>query len=742
MYFVDSSGTRSAGFAMAQEHKYPPRWLQSRDVCVSVIALSIFAAPMLASAQTAAEPAAASELPPVEVTATQKKKKVSTQSAPAAQTIEPAVQPPPAAQPQPETPFPQTVVSGPSTPGLQQIDISLEDLERSNPTDIRDVFIGEPAIAVGGSVPSNQKVYVHGVEETSLSITVDGSRQNNKVFHHNTTNLIDPALLKSARVDAGVAPADAGPGALGGSIAYETKDARDLLLPGRNVGGFATAGFDTNGDTFSRSVSGYGIHDGFEILGYLNFADGDDYEAGNGDTVIGTGADLFSAIGKLAYQGFSGDRIELSYEHVHDGAARPFRANLAGLPPNPNRPEPSTRIYDLTRQNYVLKYSDETPNGWWNPTAVLAYSITDVEIPTGVTGRFSVGFLDSKASTDSVNGKLENLFLLGHLGSITAGVDFYNDSAIYDDIFYAEAYGERVANVGAYTQARLNPTNKSRLSFGFRYDSQSFKGVESSKFNDSGFSGNVSGEYDITNFLTAKAGASHVWAGIPLAENFVMNGDGGWDYGSGPEAVTADNVTAGLAARLSKALTLEGTVFRTEIYDARSASYADALRKFDLETEGFDVSAKYAWTSGFARLKFSRVDAEIDGNSADSFFGNYLTVPVGDIFGFQVIHTFQGTGITIGGDMEIALKNSDPLSFTVDPNDPEEAKRAIPQYEVVNAFIEYKPNSMPNLTLRADVKNIFDEAYASRATYGQDFAVVDPLLEPGRSFRFSGQVRF
>ena len=54
-----------------------------------------------------------------------------------------------------------------------------------------------------------------------LAVTVDGAAQNNKVFHHNGTTLIDPSLLKAVRVDAGVAPADAGFAALTGSIVYE-----------------------------------------------------------------------------------------------------------------------------------------------------------------------------------------------------------------------------------------------------------------------------------------------------------------------------------------------------------------------------------------------------------------------------------------------------------------------------------------------------------------------------------------
>ena len=65
-----------------------------------------------------------------------------------------------------------------------------------------------------------------------------------------------------------------------------------------------------------------------------------------------------------------------------------------------------------------------------------------------------------------------------------------------------------------------------------------------------------------------------------------------------------------------------------------------------------------------------------------------------------------------------------------------------PSYEVVNAFVEYVPDAMPHLTLRGEVNNLFDAAYVSRATYGQEFANVAPLQEPGRSFKLSLTGRF
>ncbi|MEQ8371040.1 MAG: TonB-dependent receptor plug domain-containing protein, partial [Alphaproteobacteria bacterium] len=118
------------------------------------------------------------------------------------------------------------LVAGSGGPGATAdpttVSIGIETLERLDPQDLQDVFRSTPSVQVGSSLPISQKVYVNGVEETNLAVTIDGSRQKNKLFHHNTTTLIDPDLLKAVRVNPGVAPADAGPGALGGSIAYET----------------------------------------------------------------------------------------------------------------------------------------------------------------------------------------------------------------------------------------------------------------------------------------------------------------------------------------------------------------------------------------------------------------------------------------------------------------------------------------------------------------------------------------
>ncbi|CDZ51911.1 Enterobactin receptor VctA [Neorhizobium galegae bv. officinalis] len=605
--------------------------------------------------------------------------------------------------------------------------IGPEQLERINPTDLADVFREQAGIQVGSSLPMSQKVYVHGVEETNLAVSIDGARQNNKVFHHNATNLIDPSLLKAVDVDAGIAPADAGPGALAGSINYETKDAIDLLAPGKSFGGFVTSTYNFNSDTVTTGLSAYGKREGFEFLGYLTFGKGDDFVGGAGSEVSGTSTDIISGLGKLAYEFESGDRIEISHDRVVDDAPRPFRANAGFV--DTGRPwEPRIRDYRLERQNTVLTYTDTSPEGWWDPTIMLAYSGTEVSVP--VYG--PPGFLYTAiGETTTFNGKFENKFSF-EIGSITAGVDFYNDRTELEAT--TDSGREKASNIGIYAQARLEPWERTRLSFGARGDHQWFTGVNGSDFDNSGLSANISGEYDLTDFLTAKAGFSHVWAGIPMAETFNINPL--WSYGpDGPEVVTADNYMVGLEAKY-EGFTAEASLFRTDINDARVARYspaaAGALLNHDLKSKGFEIGAGYEWSSGYVKVKYAHIDVDINGRPADSETGNYLATPVGDIITVTAAHTFADWGLTIGGDIEIAPEY-DHIASGSPP---------FRAYEVVNIFAEWKPEALPNFTFRAEVQNLLDKTYSDRATYGQEFGNVTPLYEPGRSFLLTAKATF
>ena len=595
------------------------------------------------------------------------------------------------------------------------IGIENEDLTRTNPADLQDVFKTEPTISVGSSLAVSQKIYVGGVEENNLNVTIDGARQNNRIFHHTATTYIDPELLKAVRVDAGVAPADAGPGAIAGAIAFETKDVDDLLAPDAAFGGRVSTEYQSNGDTFTTSLGGYGRTGQFDYLLFGKLAEGDLLQDGDGDDITGSETSLTSGLAKLGYNGNDGSRIELTVENVEDDADRPLRADFAGLQGGDD-----TRTYTLERQNIVVSYTAAETSGLWNPSVTLAYNATDLytgPMP-GETDAYS-------GQTTSFTGKFQNEFSFS-TGTVTAGIDFYDDVAELNGEETADYFAdEKARNIGGFAQARFNLTDRSRVSGGMRYDFQEFEGVDGTTYENGGASANIAADYDVLDNLTISAGASSVWGGIALAESFLF--DTAWVYPDEIDPVTSDNIYLAATAHAG-AFDFNAKVFQTNIFNARTLYdpttglyNSGPGQTVDFESEGFEVGVKYNWANGFARIAYADIDSTIDGVSVDSYAGRYLSTPLGKNLILETGHDFVQYNVSVGADAQIIFDQEESTTVTLDG------------YTVVNAFVQYQPAAIQGLTVRGEVNNLEDETYVDRASYGQEFASVTPLAEPGRS---------
>lgn len=607
----------------------------------------------------------------------------------------------------------------------KSVGISQQRLGVIKPRSLKDVFTAESSVSVGGSVPINQKLYVRGVEETTLSVRVDGARQNNKIFHHNATTLIDPALLKSVSASAGVAAADDGPGAIGGSVAFETVDAADLLEADDNSGGFVDISYDTNSKTFTTGISSYARQDGFEVLGFVNRAAGDDYRDGNGDRVKFSEAALLSGLGKVAYESESGDRFELSLEYVNDDSNRPFRANFSGLPGG--SPTPESRRYDLERSNIVFNYNNQQASGLWNPNVVMAQSESDLvttEEPLAAPGTI----VSYNGITNSQSMTAENLFITS-FAEITAGGDFYKDEARFEYAATAPSI-EEVINKGVFIQLRQELSESLELSYGAREDKQNFTGIDGSRQSDSGESSNVSVEYDLTSDVVLKAGYADVWGGVALAENFILNP--AWDYSAGIKPVRSNNSVVGFESELNS-FRFGANYYETHIADARVPHYAGGpglLADFDIR--GHDIFVGYYDGRDELSIKYSDITTKRDGSAASSFGGNYFTIPLGEQIVLNATKGIDSLNLLIGATVEHGFEN-DELANTSTLDKQE-------SYTVVDVFVEYE--SVEGLVLRLAANNLMDEDYTDRASYGQEFASVNTLLEPGRSFSLSARYEF
>lgn len=606
---------------------------------------------------------------------------------------------------------------------LGNVQITEEEIEERNPSSIRDVFDGEASVTASGGASIAQKVYVNGIEESLLSVTIDGARQNKSAFHHTGNVLIDPALLKSVDVSEGLAPADAGPGALAGAIAYTTKDARDFLAPGDPFGGMASVATGTNGQDFRGTLALAGQRDGFEFLLSGTRQIGDDYEDGDGTTMPGTEADISDYTGKLAYTSDTGHRFAFSASRTEDTGDRVGQEGPGGL--IFLRPDfasvvgrDSLRVDGLSRRtSYTFDYADEAPEGWFAPKVQLTYNEQEIDAG-GVYG-----------TNRSLSGTFANEFILTN-GTLNAGLDFFDETAKGEQQGAApfDVSGEeKMWNVGLFAQARQDVTERVSVSYGGRYDVQEFTGTGGQEFDDSGLSANGSVDVILNQWFALNAGYATTWGGYELGEAAVIDLGLPWTYdGFKPSRSQAGRVGLRFAHGPFAA---SGALFRTDVEDITAILPTDGLRGVttDVTSQGFDGSVSFSGERVFARLNYTYADVELDGAAIPST-SYYLGRPVGHIFGLEGSYAFSDEW-RAGGTAQIALDNDDTA---VD----------LDGYEVVNLYGAYTPRSYENLELRLDLRNVFDETYASRSADGIDFPGVVPLNEPGRTVLLTARVLF
>lgn len=591
------------------------------------------------------------------------------------------------------------------------------ELERARLGDLRDLFAGIANVSVGGAIPVAQKIFVNGVDMLNLTIAVDGILQNNRAFHHVSANVFDPGLLKSVRVDPGVAAADTGPNAVAGAVVMETVDVADILDEGDNFGGTARLGYSNNGDTLDGALTLAGRSEGFEILFYGRRATGDEYEDGDGNVVTGTETDISSNLLKFAYESDEGHRVELTGQRMEDSGLRNFRANFGSLGADYVR-------YDTTRSSVALNYENTQGNGIWDPKVSLGWSESAINAPL---------YEDSQGNTETFSAKFQNTFHLSERNTITAGLDYYDRTGSYQSDVQTSVQQETARNVGLFAQARFEPADRWKISTGIRYDFQDFDTV-GADFSDSfsGASGNASITYEIIPGLTLRAGYSNVFGGLQIEDNYqywAMSEAGfEWDY-SNLASSRAQNINLG-ADWKSGAFTLGGELFKTNIDDVR-----DGDENFDVSTEGVNLRGTYGWDSGFARLTISHSEAERDNDAVSSYYLLDYAAPLGTIAAFEVQQELHRHNMLVGGSVDIAADYSPDLgseSGTVD----------LDGYEVLNLFAEYYPPALPGLTIRGAIQNVFDVDYSDRATYGGDYDGFSTLNEPGRTFVVQAIMKF
>jgi hemoglobin/transferrin/lactoferrin receptor protein len=164
--------------------------------------------------------------------------------------------------------------------------VQREEIEKSAPTNPRDVFFSVPGVSFGGGARrTGQFPTIRGFGGSDIVVTIDGARQD-WVTAHDGRFFIDPQFLKRVDVVRGPTSSVYGSGGLGGAIAFETLDPSDILAPGHRFGVRSTVG----GQSANRELSvGQAVAirpiEHFSMLAYF-------VGRNSGDIRLGDGTDL------------------------------------------------------------------------------------------------------------------------------------------------------------------------------------------------------------------------------------------------------------------------------------------------------------------------------------------------------------------------------------------------------------------------------------------------------------------
>jgi hemoglobin/transferrin/lactoferrin receptor protein len=634
------------------------------------------------------------------------------------------------AAPQAVTPLPPVSVE---TSRLQDIGtteaIDQKDIDARNPTSLRQLFQGETAITGPGASTGAQKFYLHGIDQSKLNVRIDGTPQRNNVWHHNGNMTLDPTFLKSVQIESGVSAADSGPGAAAGSVRFTTKNAADLLLPGRSFGGRTIVSYDTDTSTRRVTGAGYGKSRGYDLLAIATYSTGGNYRGGNGVEEPGTGTDLVSGLAKLGFEATQGHLLRLSGEYAEDKAPRRLRPNMGLVGNTTGNLFNSNRA---TRQTFTFTYENRETSSIFDPKFEVYHNTNALHRPNDNNRTTAHGAFNSRIV--SKGGKLQNTFQIPG-GTLTAGGDMNLDDVAVERFHFASNAGEKIDNYGIYVQARVAPIDRLRISTGIRNDSQSYRSVDQRSFDNSGVSPNASAEFDIARGLTALGGYSRNFVGLEMFEAGLFHA-ANYTYSADLKPTIADNAKIGLRY-VTGGLSLEGGLFDTQVRNPLASNDTTRVRinGQTLHSKGYDLSAAYGWRNAFVSAKYTHTDVRYGGRTA--LPSDYNTaISVGDLFAMKGEYVWESIALTTGATLDHARKFSDPLLAA-------NGFSNIPAYTVFGVYGEWAPaDILPNWSLRLDANNLFDQTYFSRGTYFRQGTTVTPVNSPGRSFLISSTYKF
>lgn len=205
--------------------------------------------------------------------------------------------------------------------------ITEETIENDISSNIRDMIRYEPGVEVGNGTGDAQRFgakgfNIRGMDENRVKITVDGINQANSFtpsgnpFQRSGRNHVDIDSVKRVEVVKGPASTLYGSDALGGIVAFTTKDPLDYLDSGDGFGGSLKTRYGSSDESISETFTLANRTGQLESMILYTHRDSDEQE-NHDDSENDRGTQDFESdniMVKLQYQINSDHRVGLTYE--------------------------------------------------------------------------------------------------------------------------------------------------------------------------------------------------------------------------------------------------------------------------------------------------------------------------------------------------------------------------------------------------------------------------------------------
>lgn len=663
--------------------------------------------------------------------------------------------------------------------------VGQEQIDQIMPKRLSDIFLAVPGVSFQdrGDEPSTS-INIRGLQDFGrVAVVVDGARQNYQRTGHfaNGAFFLDPELIAGVDVVRGPTANIYGSGAIGGVVAFRTKDIEDVVRPGERWGllGHVQPG-SNQARGLASAFTGAHLTPNVDVFAGGSFQSNSNYNDGHGEEVQNSWNKIRSAISKLTLRPADGHEVKLTgivQNFLYD-FGQPGRAGLEG-----------SSIYATEVTNYTStarwRYSrpedrlfNWDANVYWNRTdqeqVKTAHTSTRANAALcgpGVPGNPISGCVGDRRDylLDTVGFDANNttrLDLLGFRHAVTLGGDAFNDKVYTADqrgnSNVTTPGGERTVG-GAFAQMISRYSTWLEVISAARYDAYELSGLGTTSSGERVSPKATVGITPIAGF-TPYATYAEGYRAPALTETIV----------SGSHALPSPFVPGFLCPDGNRGLfcflpnpTLKAEVGKTKElgvnlkYDdvfLPGATFRGKVNVFRNDLDNFIELTGFGGTPQAAQyFQYQNIPrARIEGAEFETMYdaGAWFVGVAGqhqrgwnEITGVGLLRVQPDKIVTTVGARFLERKVTVSVrwaSFASNTNIPQNYIPADP-YNLVNVYIGYQPT--PDVLMGFSIDNVLNEFYRPypiprSTTTDAQYDALWAAPAPGITFKFSGKIRF